>query len=248
MVDIPAYVLLSHESALRRRMDVVANNLANVSTTGFKREQPVFAEAVKASESSEPAARSISFVLDHGAIHDLAEGAFNVTGNPLDVAVEGAGYLSVETDEGDTAYTRAGSLQVMPDGKLANAGGLAVLGDNGQPITVPPEARARLRIAANGSVEGPDGPLGRIAVTRFDNEAVLSPRGDGLLTGEGGTLLPTGETRLRSGGLEASNVQPVAETTAMIEILRAYQSSQRMGEALNDLRKTAIQRLGAFRN
>jgi flagellar basal-body rod protein FlgF len=123
-----------------------------------------------------------------------------------------------------------------------------VLGDNGQPIAVPGEAQGRLRIAADGTVEGPDGALGRIAVTRFDNEAMLAQRGDGLMTGEGGVPLPPGETRLRSGGLEASNVQPIAETTAMIQILRAYQSSQRMGEALGDLRKSAIQRLGAFRH
>ena len=208
----------------------------------------MFHEVLKRSDSGEPAARSISFVLDHGAVHDLAEGAFTPTGNPLDIAVEGAGYLSVLTADGTTAFTRAGSLQVLADGRLGTGGGLAVLGDNGQPISVPEEAQGRLRIARDGTVEGPGGMLGRIAVTRFDNEAVLSPRGDGLVTGDGGTPLTANETRLRSGGLEASNVQPVTETTAMIEILRAYQSSQRMGEALNDLRKSAIQRLGACRN
>jgi flagellar basal-body rod protein FlgF len=248
MVDIPAYVLLSHETALRRRMDVVANNLANVSTTGFKREQPVFHETLRRSDSEEPAARSVSFVLDYGAVHDQAEGAFNATGNPLDVAVEGPGFLSVATADGGTAYTRAGGLQLLADGRLGSAGGLPVLGDNGQPIAIPAEAQGRLRIARDGTVEGPDGPLGRIALTRFENEAVLTQRGDGLMEGEGGVPLAAAETRIRSGGLEASNVQPIAETTAMIQILRAYQSSQRMGEALGELRKSAIQRLGAFRN
>lgn len=248
MVDIPAYVLLAHETALRRRMDVVANNLANVSTTGFKREQPLFHEVLRRSESEEPAARQVSFVLDHGAIHDRTEGAFTATGNALDLAVEGAGFLSVALPDGGTAYTRAGGLRVLTDGILGTAGGLAVLGDNGQPIGVPPDAQGRITIARDGNVEGPDGPLGRIAVTRFDNEAVLAQRGDGLMIGEGGTILAPAETRLRTGGLEASNVQAVAETTTMIEILRAYQSSQRMGEALSDLRKSAIQRLGAFRN
>lgn len=247
-MDIPAYVLLSHDTALRRRMDVVANNLANVSTSGFKREQPVFLETERKSDSVDAAARTVSFVLDHGAVHDLAEGAFTATGNPLDLAVEGPGYLAVALADGSTGYTRAGSLQLLDDGRLANVAGLAVLGDNGQPIVVPPDATAALRIARDGSVMGPQGPVGRIAVTSFPNEAVLAQRGDGLMTGEGGTVLPADATRLRSGGLEASNVQPVAETTAMIEILRAYQSSQRMGEALNDMRRSAIQRLGAFRN
>ena len=247
-MDIPAYVLLSNEQALRRRMDVVANNLANLSTSGFKREQPVFHEKVKATQGEIPAGRQVSFVLDYGATHDTAEGGFNATGNPLDVAIQGPGYLSVGLADGSSAFTRAGKLGVLQDGRLADAAGRPVLGDNGQPLTVPPEAQGRLRIGQDGTVEGPGGPLGRIAVTLFADEAAVSPRGDGLMEGSGGRLLPPGETRLRSGGLESSNVQPVAETTAMVEILRAYQSSQRMGEALNDLRRSAIGRLGAFRN
>ncbi|WP_204272550.1 flagellar hook-basal body complex protein, partial [Enterobacter hormaechei] len=85
-----------------RRMDVVANNLANLSTTGFKREQPVFQEALRQSEGQEPAARSVSFVLDYGRVHDQTEGAFTATGNPLDVAVEGPGFLAVALADGGT--------------------------------------------------------------------------------------------------------------------------------------------------
>ncbi len=203
---------------------------------------------MRRSDSDEPAARAVSFVLDFGRVHDQSEGAFNATGNPLDVAVEGAGFLSVALPDGTTGYTRAGGLQILADGKLGSAGGLPLLSDNGQPIAIPAEAQGRLRIAGDGTVEGPDGPLGRIAVTRFADEGTLSQRGDGVMVGEGGTPLAAAETRLRSGGLEASNVQPIAETTAMIEILRAYQTSQRMGEALGDLRRSAIGRLGAFRN
>lgn len=247
-MDIPAYVLLSHEQALRRRMDVVANNLANVTTTGFKREQPVFHETLRQSQGQEASGRQVSFVLDYGAVHDRAEGAFAATGNPLDLAIQGSGYLSVQLAEGGTAYTRAGKLILLEDGRLADAAGRPLLGENGQPIAVPGEAQGRLRIAADGTVEGPEGALGRLAVTTFADERALTVRGDGLVEGEGGTALPAAETRLRSGGLESSNVQPVAETTAMIQILRAYQSSQRMGDALNDMRKRAIERLGSFRN
>ena len=247
-MDISAFVLLGHEQALRRRMDVVANNLANVTTSGFKREQPLFHETVREGRSEEPAARQTSFVLDYGAIHDTAEGAFAATGNPLDIAIEGSGYLSVQLPDGNTAFTRAGKLAILDDGRLAAAGGLPLLGDNGQPILIPPEAQAALRIGKDGNVEGPGGPLGRIGVTTFADERSVRVRGDGLSEGESGTLLPPAATRIRSGGLESSNVQPVGETTAMIEILRAYQSSKRMGDALDDLRKSAIQRLGTFRN
>lgn len=247
-MDIPAQVLLSHEQALRRRMDVVANNLANVSTTAFKREQPLFHETLRRSDGNEPAGRQVSFVLDYGAVHDTREGAFTATSRPLDLAIEGPGYLSVELADGGTAFTRAGSLILREDNVLADAMGRPVLSDSGRPITIAPEAQGQLRVGRDGTIESPQGPLGRIAVTVFPNEASLTVRGDGLLDGEGGTPLPAAETRIRSGGLEGSNVQPIAETTAMIQILRAYQSTKRMGDALDDMRGRAIQRLASFRN
>ena len=244
-MDISSYVLLSHEQALRRRLDVVANNMANVSTAGFRREQPVFHEYVeRGREGMTEAARDVSFVLDYGAVHDTTPGAFQATGNPLDVMVDGPGYLTVEAPGGGTAYTRAGLLRVLETGELATSTGQRVLGEGGQPIAVPAEQAAHVRVTEDGTVMGTQGPLGRITVTVFDNEAAVAPRGDGLLTGEGGRQLGAAETRLRSGGIEASNVQPIVETTAMIEILRSYQTSQRMADGINDMRKRAIERLG----
>jgi len=248
-MDLSSYVLLSHEQALRRRMDVVANNMANVSTTGFKRELPLFHEQVRASAGDGPSdARQVSFVLDHGAVHDVREGAFQATGNPLDVMIDGPGYLSVASGDGTTAYTRGGNLKLLDDGRLATAAGHAVLGEGGQPITVPPDAAGRLAILPDGTVTAPGGPVGRLTVTAFDDEAVLDPRGDGLFTAAApGRELAATETKLHPGGLESSNVQPIAETTQMIEVLRAYQTSQKLSADIADLRKRAIDRLGSFR-
>lgn len=243
-MDVSSYVLLSHEQALRRRLDVVANNLANTSTVGFKREQPLFHEYVEeGAEGAVDAAREVSFVLDYGAVHDTRAGAFQVTGNPLDVMIDGPGYLAVEAPGGGTAYTRAGALQVLESGELAASNGQRVLDENGQPIAIPDDQTAQLRIADDGTISGTLGPLGRLSVTVFDNEAAVSPRGDGMMTGEGGRVLGAGETRLRGGGVEGSNVQPLVETNNMVEILRSYQTSQRMSDALNDMRKRAIERL-----
>ena len=244
-MDISSYVLLSHEQALRRRLDVAANNMANMSTTGFKREQPVFREYVERGEASPvEAARNTSFVLDHGVVHDTAAGSFEPTGNALDVMIEGQGYLSVEMPEGGTGYTRAGSLKVLESGDLATAAGQRVLGEGGQPINVPPEQASRLAVAADGTITGADGPLARIPVTMFDDEQALDPRGDGMMTGEGGRVLAAADTKLRAGGVEKSNVQSIVETTSMVEILRAYQTSMRMSESLADMRKSAIDKLG----
>ncbi|MBO9623752.1 MAG: flagellar hook-basal body complex protein [Sphingomonas sp.] len=242
-MDISSYVLLSQEQALRRRLDVAANNLANMNTVGFKREKPVFREYVEQGETAIEPAKKTSYVLDYGAVHDASMGAFQPTENPLDVMIEGQGYLSVEAPGGGTAYTRAGYIKVLESGELATAGGQRLLGEGGRPIKVPPESAGRLSITADGSVVGPDGPLGRLTVTVFD-EANVDPRGDGLMNASNGRELTAAETKLRSGGVEGSNVNAIVETTDMVEILRAYQTSQHLTEGLNDLRQKAIDRLG----
>jgi flagellar basal-body rod protein FlgF len=246
-MDISSYVLLSHEQALQRRMDVTANNMANTSTVGFKREQPVFHEYVEDGGSDAvPAADTTSFVLDYGAVHDTGMGAFQPTGNPLDVMIDGPGYLAVEAPGGGTAYTRAGFVKVLSSGDLATAGGQRLLDAGGKPINVPPDQLANLGISSEGAVMGPQGELGRLAVTVFADEAAVSPRGDGMMTGTGGRILSSAETKFTSGGVEGSNVQPIVETTAMVDILRSYQSSQRLSQAMDDMRKNAIDRLGRF--
>lgn len=243
-MDLPSLILLGQEQGLRRRLDVVANNMANVSTAGFKREQALFRTAVNRDVGApEPALRGAAFVRDFGAAHDLAQGAFTPTGNALDLAIEGPGYFTVADGAGGKAYLRAGQLQVLPDSALASAGGQPILGENGQPITVAPDQRAALAIAADGTVTSGTATLGRITVTRFADEAGLVSLGNGLHAGTGGIVLPAEETRVVSGGLEASNVEPIGETTQMIEIMRAYQSSVRMAESLSDMRQRALDRL-----
>ncbi|WP_010219798.1 flagellar hook-basal body complex protein [Sphingomonas sp. PAMC 26621] len=246
-MDISSYVLLSHEQALQRRLDVTANNMANTSTVGFKREQPVFHEYVEQSgDTSVRSASSTSYVLDYGAIHDTGMGAFQATGNPLDVMINGPGYLAVEAPGGGTAYTRAGFVKVLPSGDLATAGGQRLLDATGKPINVPPDQLSNLSIASDGSISGPQGVLGRLALTVFADEGGVTPRGDGLMAASGGAILAAVDTKLTSGGVEGSNVQPIVETTAMVEILRSYQSSQRLSQAMDDMRKNAIDRLGRF--
>ncbi|MFC3578700.1 flagellar hook-basal body protein [Sphingomonas hylomeconis] len=245
-MDISSYVLLSHEQALQRRLDVASNNMANLSTAGFKREDPVFREFVERTGDAAAPIQTTSLVLDQGAVHDTSPGAFLTTGNPLDVMIDGAGYLAVDTPDGNVAYTRAGYLKIGEDGSVVTAGGLKVRGEGGRPITVPADQIGQLAISADGTISGPGGALGRVAVTMFDDERGVDPRGDGLFNATGGRELAATQTRLRSGGVEGSNVQPIMETTNMVEILRAYQTSMRMSEALGDMRKSAIEKLGRF--
>ena len=243
-MDVSSYVLLSHEQALRRRLDVAANNMANTNTVGFKREQPLFHEYVeRSSQAPIEDAKRTSFVLDFGAVHDTSQGAFQATGNPLDVMIDGPGYLSVQTPSG-VAYTRAGFIKVLQSGELATSGGQPILDANGRTITVPVDQQSRLTIAQDGTVLSPTGALGRIGVTVFASEAVVTPRGDGMMAGTGGRTLAVGEARFKTGGVEASNVEPIVETTQMVDVLRSYQNSVAMSQSLDDLRKSAIERLG----
>lgn len=247
-MDISSFVLLSHEQALRRRLDITANNMANANTVGFRRERPVFHEYIERADGAPggdmPAqAQATSFVLDYRAIHDSTQGAFQATGNPLDVMIEGPGYLAVEAPGGGTAYTRAGFIKLNDNGELVTSGGQKILDEGGSPISVPPEARASLEINQDGTVNSATGPLGRIAVTVFTDESGITPRGDGMMNGTGGRVLDATETKLKSGGVEGSNVQPIVETTEMVDIMRSYQASMKMTEALNEMRQRAIQRL-----
>jgi flagellar basal-body rod protein FlgF len=242
-MDVSSYVLLSHEQALRRRLDVAANNMANTNTVGFRRERPVFREFVERSQQAQIRdARNTSFVLDFGAVHDTAPGPFQMTGNPLDVMIQGPGYLTVRTP-GGTAYTRAGFIKISADGELTTAAGYQILDERGAPISVPTGEEARVTVGQDGTVMGANGPLGRLGLTVFANEGAVTPRGDGVMNGTGGRVLDASEVQLKSGGVEGSNVEPIVETTSLIDILRSYQVSQQMSQSLDDMRHDAIQRL-----
>ena len=244
-MDLSSFVLLSHERALQRKLEIAANNLANMNSVGFKREKPLFHEYLQKGRNGVGAeVDETSYVLDYGATHDTAQGSFQVTGNPLDVMIDGPGYLSVDLGEGEVGFTRAGSLKVMETGEVTNSAGRPVLGEGGAPLFVPPDLIGQLSVAKDGAIMGPDGPIGRISVTVFEDEAALVQRGDGLMTGAGGRELAPEETRIQSGGLESSNVQAIVETTDMIEILRSYQASKRMADDISEMRKRALSRLG----
>jgi flagellar basal-body rod protein FlgF len=241
--DVSSFVLLSHEQALRRKLDIATNNMANVNTIGYKREQALFREHIeRAREAPVKDAKKTSYVLDYGAVHDSRAGSFQPTGNALDMMIDGPGYFSVDDGDGTTSYTRAGMFRVRDDGTLTTTNGNAVLDENGRSITIPDDQAASLSIASDGTIATATGPLGRLAVTQFD-EMRVSVRGDGLVEGAGGRILPPGETHLVTGGLESSNVQPIIESTSMVEILRAYQTSMEMSQSIDTMRKQAIGRL-----
>lgn len=230
---------LSAQIALRRNMDIIANNLANVSTAGFKRETPMFEELLAAVEADTGSMREVSFVRDWGILRDMTSGPLLQTGSAFDVAVEGDGMLVVRTPQGDR-YTRDGHMKIDAQGQLVTSTGDPILGDGG-PIAVPPGV-TDIKIATDGTISGPAGVIGRLSVVAFPPRA-LHKEGKNLYSADEAPQ-PTQNARILQGMVERSNVEPVYEMTQMIEVLRAYQHSTEQLNATDDLIRRALQRLG----
>ena len=182
------YLALSRQAALQRDMSVIANNLANVATTAYRAERTVFDEAL-----TRAGRRSVAFVQDVAQARDLAPGPITQTGNALDIALEGSGYLAFATPEG-VRYGRAGHLEIDRDGQLVNTDGQALLDESGNPIALPPGEGA-LTIAGDGTISGRQGALGRIGIATFANERLLRHAGGGLFAADGPPLPAPPSTR-----------------------------------------------------
>lgn len=242
-MDNTAYVALSQQTVLRRRLDVIANNLANVDTPGFKLES-----LLTRTERARPAADTdgpnpVSFVLDAGLGRDFSQGSLRQTSAPLDLALEGDGFFTVRTAQGDR-YTRDGSFSMDPQGRLVTADGDAVLDDAGGEITLNAQA-GEPTVAPDGSVSQAGQAIGRVGVARFANQGVLQKIGGNLYSAPANAApVQATDTRVRQGYLESSNVQPITQITDMIEVQRAYERVSRIVDSTEDLSRNAIQRLG----
>ncbi|MCE9521823.1 MAG: flagellar basal-body rod protein FlgF [Alphaproteobacteria bacterium] len=230
---------LSAQMALRRNMEIISNNLANASTSGFKREAPVFEELMVPVDSDTPSVKEISFVRDWGVVRDMTEGPLEQTGAPLDIAIEGKGFLIVRTPQGER-YTRDGHLKLDAQGRIVTSDGNPVLSDGGE-ITIPP-GESSIKIANDGTVSTSQGTAGKFRVVTFADSA-MKKEGKNLYTAEGAPS-PAEKTRVMQGMVERSNVEAVVEMTKMIEVMRAYQHSTETLNATDDLIRRATQKLG----
>lgn len=242
---------LSRQVALRREMDAIANNVANLNTNGFKAEGVVFEEFIMpvARENQFPGPdRQLSFVQDRATWTDFAAGAVQQTGNPLDIAVDGDAFLVVQTPAGER-YTRNGGLQINSAGEIVTSEGHRLLGDGG-PIVLQPQDRD-ISISADGTVsvrEGADAAIdsvrGKIRLAAFAQPQLLEKEGSSTFRAPA-TLQPQppANARVLQGVIEKSNVRGVIEMTRMIEVSRTYTNIANILEKQGELRRTAIERL-----
>jgi flagellar basal-body rod protein FlgF len=250
-MDNTMYVGLSKQILLQRELDIVANNLANVDTTGFKVEDLVTATDPTTPAMSVGVTKPVQFVVDNGVARDFTQGAITQTGAPLDLAISGAGFFQVQTAAG-VRFTRDGRFATNAQSQLVTQGGDAVLDAAGSPISINPQGSAPV-IGRDGTitqtVAGQTGAqvVGKVGVVTFADLSALSKQGDGLysLTTNQPPQPATSPT-IQQGMLEGSNVQPIIQMTDMIRISRAYEMISQLLTSTADLSATAIQQIASI--
>ncbi len=234
-MDNSSSVALSGQMARERQMDVLSNNIANLSTTAFKGQEMVFAELLSNTGSG-----SVAYVQDAGTVRDWSQGPLTRTGNPLDVALQGTGFLEVETAAG-VRFTRDGRLKLDTQGQLVSLDGDPVLGDGERPIVLPPNG-GTVTIGQDGTVATAQGNVGHLAVVNFDQLQGLSVEEEGRYNTDQ-TPNPATDTKIMQGMIEESNVQPVLEITRLMSASRAGTQAKTFQDNESERHKNAIDRL-----
>ena len=236
---------LSQQLATNHAMEVIANNLANISTPAFKREAIEFQQfmvPVPATETERGATVNVSFVLDHGVTRDLSDGRMDQTGGSLDMAITGPGYFVVQTPNGER-YTRNGHFKLDDQGNLVTDDGFQVQSDSGA-ITLQPQD-GDLQVATDGTLSTKLQLLGKLRIVGFADERALKKVGASLYDAGAQTAQAAPMASVHQGLVERSNVEPMIEITHMIEVMRAYQMSSDLTIAGEDLLKQTIDNLGS---
>lgn len=240
---------LSRQMTLERQMDVIANNVANANTNGFKADHSLFEEYLNSNAHEDnffPSDRRVSYVQDRGTFRDMSPGSMQPTKNPLDLAIDGGGFFVVQTASGER-YTREGNLQLNSQGQIVTANGDPVLGNNG-PITIQ-QTDHDITVSPDGTVTVLEGTnradtiRAKLRIVSFDDPRKLVKQGANLYDAGSAVARPDTKSSVLQGYVEKSNVNSVVEMTRMVEVMRAYTQIANMLQQQSDLHKTAIQQL-----
>ncbi len=233
------YVALSQEIALSRRMNMVANNIANMSTPGYKSEGVLFQQYItKAPHGGTP----VNEVQEYGTYRNLAEGPLTTTSNKLDTAIDGNGYFAVMTPQG-IRYTRNGSFSLNGSRELVTQQGYPVMSDNNNPLTIQPGASG-VNITHNGTISTSAGTVGKLKIVTFADRQALTPEGAGLFNAGTMPEQPVGKnTKVLQGMIEGSNVNPIDEMNKMIQVSRMYEAALHLMSNNHSEQLTMIQHL-----
>lgn len=235
-MDAAGYTALTRQSGLMREMQVVANNIANLSTTGFRREGVIFSEHVTRMAEGP----SLSMANGNARLVDLSQAGVSQTGGTYDLAIQGDGFFLIETPGGQ-ALTRAGAFTPSATGELVTPDGNRLLDQGGAPVFIPPGA-ARVAVAEDGTVSADGQPVARIGLWGPVDPADLHHQSGTVFAA--GEMQPLDGATILQGFLEDSNVEPVSEIARMIEVQRAYEMGQKFMDAEDQRVRGVIQTLG----
>lgn len=236
-MDAAGYTTLTRQSGLMREIQAIANNIANSSTSGFRREGVVFSEYVQRLDDSP----SLSMARASGRNIDLTQGDLNITGGSYDFAIQGEGFFLLETPNGNR-LSRAGSFMPAADGNLVNPDGYRLLDAGGAPIFVPPDA-GPVALATDGTLSAGGTPIARIGLWAPQDPTALRHEGGTLFISESGEV-PVEGSSIFQGQIEDSNVNAFSEISRMIEVQRAYQAGQSFLDKEDERARSVIQTLG----
>jgi flagellar basal-body rod protein FlgF len=234
-MDTVSSIAASRLVAQQRAMDVTAANIANANTPGFKAERMLFSDWLSP-QSATGGERSIAYTQDRATWRDQRGGTLIHSGNPFDLALTGDGYFTVATPRGPR-LTRDGRFGLRPDGTVADSSGNALLDNNGRPLLLSP---TDTKIATTVSSE--NGQLARIGVVRVSDPMQITAEGNTLIRANAPTAAIVSPS-LVQGAVEDSNVQPVLETTRMMNDLRQFQFMTQFIQAEADRQQSAIDKL-----
>lgn len=235
-------VALSRLVAQQRALDVTATNVANQGTPGFQAQHALFSDWLNRQVRTEPppGGRTVAYVQDRATFRDQQAGPLEHTGNPLDLALNGGGYFTVDTANG-VRLTRAGRFGLTADGTVADSEGHALRDTNGQPLRVSPTDR-QITVTADGVVSTENGRVGQVAVVRPNDPSRVKAEGDRLLRADEGAT-PVDKPRVVQGAVEGSNVKPIQEMTRMMDALREFQFASQFVQAEGDRQMKAVDKL-----
>jgi flagellar basal-body rod protein FlgF len=231
-MDNSIYIMLSRQTALFRKMDSTAHNIANVNTTGYQAEKNMFVDYLVDDGNR----RKMAFTRDKASYLDTREGPMQSTGNMFDLAISGDGYFTVQ-EGANRRYTRAGNFTLDSQGYIVTPTGAFLLDDGGQRIQVEQDVRD-LQVGENGSLSAAGQDIGTLGIAEFPNPQVLEHESGALFRATAQPLAPV-NSRVLQGVLEKSNVEPVTTLVEMTQINRATTSTAKFIEVMYDLQRKA---------
>ena len=233
-----SYVAIGRQSGLMNELRTVANNIANISTTGFRREGVVFAEMVEALDVE---GGSVSMSDARVRFTDDLSGGYTQTGGALDLAISGPGFFMIETPNGER-LSRAGNFATNAEGELVTMDGYRVLDSGGSPIFVPQDG-SEVAIATDGTMSSNGQPIAQIGVYEMENPQSLI-REDGVMFRFDDAPLVAERSQVKQGFIEGSNVNPVQEIARLIEVQRAYELGQSLMDKEHERISASIRTMG----